>query len=78
MLKEFSVYIINGRKAVFNASVEKSIMSLSPVAIFSFENGEIIKVNHNLISGNTSVVEGRLEKDSMIRYRNAQWEFIYK
>ena len=77
MLKEYGECVINGQKAVFNASVEKGIMSLSPVAIFTLESGEVIKVKHNLISGNTSVTEGRLEKDSMVRYRNGQWEFIY-
>ncbi|ARW58071.1 hypothetical protein [Serratia phage X20] len=51
-------------------------MSLQPIAIFTFENGEQIKVRHNLISGNTSVFEGRLERQSMVRYRNGQWEFI--
>ncbi|UJJ22087.1 hypothetical protein [Erwinia phage Virsaitis27] len=76
MLKDYGEYTINGRKAVFNSSIEKSLMSLQPIAIFTFENGEKIKVRHNLISGNTSIFEGRLDLQSMVRYRNGQWEFI--
>ncbi|BBC78155.1 Hypothetical protein KNT65_gp107 [Escherichia phage EcS1] len=76
MLKEYSNCVVNDRKAVFNASVERGLISLYPIAIFTFENGEVIKVKHNIITGNTSVTEGRLDPESMIRYHNGQWEFI--
>lgn len=78
MIKEFGIYKVNGRSATFNASVEKTLTSLSPVARFVFENGEVIKIKHNIISGNTSVVEGCLDKESMVAFRNGQWEFLFK
>lgn len=73
MLKQDHNYVINGESAKFNATVERGLMGLFPVAEFTFPDGKTIRVVHNSLKG-TSTASDLM--DRVIAYRNGSWRFV--
>lgn len=71
-MKNDQTYVVNGREAVFNATVIKSVMFLFPAAVFVFKDtGEVLKVIHNTISSE-QYVENNKPCDFELYY-DGQW-----
>ncbi|HFG0932109.1 hypothetical protein HWC54_gp091 [Klebsiella phage Marfa] len=71
-MKNDQTYVVNGREAVFNASVVKTAMFYFPAAVFVFKDtGEVLKVIYNTISSE-QYVENDKPFDLDI-YFDGQW-----
>jgi hypothetical protein len=73
MLKNDSKYVINGKQARFLASVRKTSLTVKPIAIFTFEDGESITVEQNKITGE-SIYSSPIDRP--IYYENGEWRFL--
>lgn len=71
-MKNDQTYVVNGREAVFSASVVKNAMFYFPAAVFVFKDtGEVLKVIYNTISSE-QYVENYMPFDLDI-YFDGRW-----
>lgn len=73
MLINDSVYQVNGREAVFTATTIRGIMSVSPAAVFTFNDGSTITVKYCIFTGKQVVLNGKT-LDIEIYYDNGAWK----
>lgn len=73
MLKQDNSYIINGESARFNATIERGLTGLFPIAEFIFADGRKIIVKHNNLKGMATASE---LMDRSVAYRNGSWRFL--
>ncbi|WKK95742.1 hypothetical protein VMC263_102 [Klebsiella phage ValerieMcCarty03] len=71
-MKNDQVYIVNGLRAVFRAKTERGIISTYPIAEFTFEDGEQIKIKYVPLSQTYRFIGGEIDLD--IYYEGGVWK----